>query len=377
MKPPACATRPETMDVSGLAVQERGTQRPGRRSALAAVFFALLATHSVLPASEWVTHEVPAGGFSIELPGKPVLETFRIEEVEGTGGSGSVAFSQGKDTYVVSFAAIKNPAHPKADETARALGEKLLDFWSGKLSGSWVKSADLNRGGTTGIELDGKAKDPARTAKARVLRAAGRRYILIALAAPADVARFLDSLKLSAVVPPAPDPGNGKSPAAADWRKVTLKEAACEADLPGPANFKNIHRLEQSDGSGWMGAEGFHKAGTGKSGGGTFVILYGRTTGTKASPQELRRLTATTGEKAAGILRKEFLKAADEKWTTAAGNSATDTSYFTRSATLEARLRKIVYADRVYFLIGIGAPQDVARFFESVKPLAADSLKPL
>ncbi len=341
-------------------------------AAVLAIFFVAQGTSG---AQGWAVQDIQSGGFRIEMPGKPLLETFRIEEVEGIGGSGTVGASLGKESFCISYAALTNSSHPKAENIVIALGEKFLDFWSKKLPGSWAKTSDVTHGGLAGIELDGKAKDPAHIAKARVLRAGGRRYILFAVASPEGVRRFFDSLELIPVVAPPPDAGNGKQPAVAEWRKVAFEEAACEVDLPGPANFKNANRIEQVDGGGWMGAQGFHRSG--KTGGGTFLVLYGRTTQTKASSKELRRLTAVVGEKASALIRAEFLKAADEKWTgPVAGSSAADTAYFTRSAALEARLRKIVYSDRVYFLIGIGAPGDVSRFLDSVKPLQADAAKP-
>ena len=359
----------------------RAAADPARkiRSARSAAIAAVLATFLVAPgtsgAQGWAVQDNKPGGFRIEMPGKPLLETFRIEEVEGIGGSGTVGASSGKESFCISYAALANPSHPKAEALVIALGEKFLDFWSKKLPASWAKTGDVTQGGLTGIELNGKTKNPAQVAKARVLRADGRRYILFAVASPEGVRRFFDSLELTPVVPPAPDAGNGKQPVVAEWRKVTLQEAACEVDLPGPANFKNANRIEQSDGGGWMGAQGFHRSG--KSGGGTFLVLYGRTTQTKASPKELRRLVAVVGEKTSTLLRTELLKTADEKWSgPVAGSSATDTAYFTRSAAMDARLRKIVYGDRVYFLIGIGAPGDVSRFLDSVKPLQADAAKP-
>jgi len=317
--------------------------------------------------AEWGMHDVPEGGFRIGMPGTPKREGWGIDEVEGRGGNGSVIFSNG-GFYMVSYAALASGAHPKADALAVSVITKVMDFLDTKLGGGWKQTGTVGSGGARGVELAAPAREPGRVARARLLGMPGRRYLLVGIGPEESVSRFMGSIAFGPVHPPKM-PASKRLPPVAQWQRQMLDEAGCVADLPGPPNIKKTVRIKDAGTGGLLGAQGFRARGNGVF----CVVLFARAQSTTASRTDLRRLVTTASEKAHNMLRREFLKAGDQKWseeTSVGGAPATDVSFFTQSPDLEVRLRKIILPDRAYFLIAGGSPSDIARFFDSFEPVA-------
>jgi hypothetical protein len=109
---------------------------------------------------------------------------------------------------------------------------------------------------------------------------------------------------------------------------------------------------------------------------GIFLVMYGVTTQFKGSSKDLRRFVQFLSGKVDGLMQKMFADSFTLKekrpveWKNGSG---TDYIYDTPGSPVFVQMRKLILGDRAYFIIGVGAPADVARFIKSLDPLPATS----
>lgn len=157
------------------------------------------------------------------------------------------------------------------------------------------------------------------------------------------------------------------------WHRVTIAEAKCAIDMPAPRNFHKVERLDQPEGRGIFGVDG--TVSTDRSRMGIYLVMYGVTTKFQGSKKDMRRFVQVLSGKVDRLVQKMFADSFTLKkkhpisWKNGEG---TDYIYGGGGKDFTVQMRKLIFSDRAYFLIGVGSPADVARFMRSLEPLFPD-----
>ena len=175
---------------------------------------------------------------------------------------------------------------------------------------------------------------------------------------------------LCAIVTASAAPEQPITALAPKWQRVSINDAKCAIDMPARMNFHKVERMDQPEGRGIFGVDGVASADRSKMG--IYLVMYGVTTKFSGSTKDLRRFVQFLSGKVDGLMQKMFADTftLKEKRPIEMKNmTGTDYFYDPKGKPFTIQMRKLILSDRAYFLIGVGAPEDVARFMKSLEPL--------
>jgi hypothetical protein len=167
------------------------------------VFGVLVATavanYDKLLPLRWQTYTAPDNTFTVELPGKPSVETTQAP-VEG-GGTKPMTLVSVKPTnstsYMCSYAEDKNIGDKSSDEVLEAARDGSL----GKTQGTVISQKRLTVQGYPALEMQARARGSS-LLDARIVVAEKRLYLMVAVTTverdrePKVIQRMFDSFKV-------------------------------------------------------------------------------------------------------------------------------------------------------------------------------------
>ena len=167
----------------------------------------LVAHYDELLPYRWQTYVAPDGMFSIEVPGKPTLES-KQTTLEG-GGTATFHFLNidaiGKSAFTVAYVQRQNTT----DKTEGEVLESARDGSLRNVQGVLVKQNRINVQGYPALNVQAHARGNS-FLDSRLVVAGDRLYIIMVVAPSGyardlkNVQRFFDSLKLNAKPPTKP-----------------------------------------------------------------------------------------------------------------------------------------------------------------------------
>jgi hypothetical protein len=166
---------------------------------VAAIGSVLVAHYDDFLPYSWQTYTSPDGAFSIELPGKPAIET---SQAPSDGGEKITfhfvnATPTGKRAYSCVYAELDNTAQKSPDQ----LLESARDGSLRKVQGTLLKQNQLTFQGYPGLQFQARVRGDA-LMDSRMVLVGKRLYMIMAVAAgqdnePKTVQRMFDSLKFN------------------------------------------------------------------------------------------------------------------------------------------------------------------------------------
>ncbi len=148
----------------------------------------------------WQTYAAPDGTFSIELPGKPVVETTQAP----LEGGGNITFhlinaaSTGSRAYSCSYVELENASQKSTDQVLESARDGSLR----KVQGTLLKQNQLIVQGFPGLQFQARVRGNS-LMDSRMVLVGKRLYMVMAVATagehtePKTVQRMFDSFKLN------------------------------------------------------------------------------------------------------------------------------------------------------------------------------------
>jgi hypothetical protein len=166
---------------------------------VAAIGSVLIAHYEELLPRHWQTYMAPDGTFSLDLPGKPTIETNQAPlESGGTITLHSINVAVGSSAYTCTYVELENASQKSPDQVLESARDGSLR----NVQGTLITQNQLTVQGFPGLQFQAHARGNS-LMDSRMVLAGNRLYMIMAVAAdgqnaqPKTVERMFDSFKVN------------------------------------------------------------------------------------------------------------------------------------------------------------------------------------